>query len=137
MTPEVELSVAQTVRCTEAEGPGKRFALWFQGCPLRCPGCCNPEMLPFEGGRVLSLKDLLPDIEVAAAVDGIEGITLLGGEPLAHAGGATTLARAGDASSGPGSDGQRLSGDVGCWRVATAACRLLAKASCFVGISFR
>jgi anaerobic ribonucleoside-triphosphate reductase activating protein len=45
------LRVAQVVPCTEAEGPGRRFALWFQGCPLRCPGCCNPEMLPFEGGQ--------------------------------------------------------------------------------------
>ena len=43
---------AQIVPCTEAEGPGARFALWFQGCPLRCPGCCNPEMLPFEGGTL-------------------------------------------------------------------------------------
>ncbi|MFM7150626.1 MAG: 4Fe-4S cluster-binding domain-containing protein, partial [Gemmataceae bacterium] len=44
------LSIAQTVPFTEAEGPGKRFAIWFQGCPFRCPGCCNPEMLPFRGG---------------------------------------------------------------------------------------
>ena len=53
MEPTVEpvLSVAQIVPCTEAEGPGRRFALWFQGCPLRCPGCCNPEMLPFTGGH--------------------------------------------------------------------------------------
>ena len=42
MTEGIELSVAQIVRCTEAEGPGKRYALWFQGCPLRCPSCCNP-----------------------------------------------------------------------------------------------
>jgi anaerobic ribonucleoside-triphosphate reductase activating protein len=94
MTPPVELSIAQTVRCTEAEGPGKRFALWFQGCPLRCPGCCNPEMLPFEGGRRVALADVLRDIETAAAEDGVEGVTLLGGEPLAHAAGAAALARA-------------------------------------------
>ena len=53
---DVILSVAQIVPHTEAEGPGVRFALWFQGCPLRCPGCCNPEMLPFDGGtRMCSL----------------------------------------------------------------------------------
>jgi anaerobic ribonucleoside-triphosphate reductase activating protein len=93
MTP-LELSIAQIVRATEAEGPGKRYALWFQGCPLRCPGCCNPEMLPFDGGRRVAVTDLMHDIEEAAAADGIEGITLLGGEPLAHAAGAAELARA-------------------------------------------
>ena len=86
------LSIAQIVPVTEAEGPGKRFALWFQGCPLRCAGCCNPEMLSFHGGRNIHLSDLLNQIEDAAA-GGIEGITLLGGEPFAHAGGAAALAR--------------------------------------------
>ena len=51
--PERVLSVAQIVSCTEAEGPGKRFALWFQGCPLRCPGCCNPEKLTQLAKQVL------------------------------------------------------------------------------------
>jgi anaerobic ribonucleoside-triphosphate reductase activating protein len=85
------LQVAQIVPCTEAEGPGRRFALWFQGCPLRCPGCCNPEMLPFEGGRAIGLREVVAEIEVVAHV--IEGITLLGGEPLAHAAPAASLAR--------------------------------------------
>src|SRR5262245_1490382 len=87
------LSVAQTVPVTEAEGPGVRFALWFQGCPLRCPGCCNPEMLPFEGGTKRTAADVLKEIE-AAREKGVEGITFLGGEPLAHAAGAVVLARA-------------------------------------------
>jgi anaerobic ribonucleoside-triphosphate reductase activating protein len=89
----IRLQVAQIVSCTEAEGPGRRLALWFQGCPLRCPGCCNPEMLPFEGGVSLSLAEILEQVEQAAGSDGIEGITLLGGEPLAHAAGAAALAR--------------------------------------------
>jgi anaerobic ribonucleoside-triphosphate reductase activating protein len=93
MIEPIELSIAQTVRGTEAEGPGKRYALWFQGCPLRCPGCCNPEMLPFEGGRRVALTDVVSDIE-KAATEGVEGVTLLGGEPLAHAAGAAALARA-------------------------------------------
>ncbi len=91
--PEVVLRIAQTVACTEAEGPGRRYALWFQGYPLRCPGCCNPEMLPFEGGTVVPLADVLREVEAARA-EGIEGVTLLGGEPLAHAAGAAALARA-------------------------------------------
>src|SRR5262245_37537832 len=88
---EVTLQVAQLVPCTEAEGPGRRFALWFQGCPLRCPGCCNPEFLPFEGGEALRLANVLEQVD-AAREEGIEGITLLGGEPLAHAAGAAALA---------------------------------------------
>lgn len=87
------LHVAQSVRCTEAEGPGRRFAIWFQGCPLRCPGCCNPEMLPFEGGQLIESQTLLADIMVAAERDGVEGITLIGGEPFAHAAGALEVAR--------------------------------------------
>jgi len=88
------LSVAQIVPVTEAEGPGVRFALWFQGCPLRCPGCCNPEMLRFEGGTPLRLADVVAQVEAAARDHGVEGVTLLGGEPTAHARGAAALARA-------------------------------------------
>lgn len=91
---DCSLQIAQIVLCTEAEGPGRRFALWFQGCPLRCPGCCNPEMLPFAGGTAMPLADVVAQIEAAAREHGIEGVTLLGGEPLAHAAGAAALARA-------------------------------------------
>ncbi len=87
------LNVAQIIPCTEAEGPGQRFALWFQGCPLRCPGCCNPEMLPFQGGQSLTLAEVLAQLDAAREL-GVEGITLLGGEPLAHAVPAAALARA-------------------------------------------
>ena len=90
---EVTLRVAQIVPVTEAEGPGVRFALWFQGCPLRCPGCCNPEMLPFEGGTAMTVAEVVRQVE-AAQEHGVEGITLMGGEPLAHAAGAAALARA-------------------------------------------
>lgn len=93
MQAEVRLQIAQIVPCTEAEGPGRRFAIWFQGCPLRCPGCCNPEFIPFEGGESMSLGEVLTAID-RARDDGIEGITLLGGEPLAHASGASLVASA-------------------------------------------
>src|SRR5207302_1945268 len=87
------LNIAQIVPCTEAEGPGRRFALWFQGCPLRCPGCCNPEMLSFAGGSQRPVAEVVSEIEDAHGTHAVEGVTLLGGEPLAHAAGAAVLAR--------------------------------------------
>jgi anaerobic ribonucleoside-triphosphate reductase activating protein len=48
-------------------------------------------MLPFTGGQTLSLSEVLAQLDTATAV---EGMTLLGGEPLAHAAGAVALARA-------------------------------------------
>src|SRR3954463_6219574 len=91
---DVMLQVAQIVPVTEAEGPGRRYARWLQGCPLRCPGCCNPEMLPFEGGTRVSVREVVEEVERATREHGGEGIPLRGGEPLAHAAGAAVLARA-------------------------------------------
>jgi anaerobic ribonucleoside-triphosphate reductase activating protein len=51
-------------------------------------------MLPFEGGMSLALADLVEQIEAAVRAENVEGITLLGGEPLAHAAGAAAVARA-------------------------------------------
>lgn len=81
----MKVPVANLVDSTHAEGPGNRLALWFQGCPLRCPGCCNPEMLPFSGGTPTEMDEVLRRIDRAKRTLGIEGITLLGGEPFAHA----------------------------------------------------
>ena len=96
------LQIAQTVTATAAEGPGMRFAIWLQGCPLRCPGCCNPEMLPFEGGRLTSTSELMESVARAVAetrVHGhcvagetVEGITLMGGEPFSQAASVAELA---------------------------------------------
>jgi anaerobic ribonucleoside-triphosphate reductase activating protein len=86
------MQIAQVVPCTEAEGPGKRFAVWFQGCPLRCPGCCNPEFIPFKGGETKTAPELVDWMRRVRDESGIEGLTLLGGEPFAHAVGAVALA---------------------------------------------
>ncbi|MEZ6140641.1 MAG: 4Fe-4S single cluster domain-containing protein [Zavarzinella sp.] len=85
--------VAQIVPCTQAEGPGKRFALWFQGCPFRCVGCCNPEFLSTQGGTKMAIGELCNQIVRAHEELGIEGITLLGGEPFFQAGAALQIAK--------------------------------------------
>ena len=78
----MQLNVGQIVEDTEAEGPGRRFAVWTQGCSLRCPGCCNPHLFSDRGGSSHEVSALLQRI---AAQQGIEGVSLLGGEPFDQA----------------------------------------------------
>ncbi len=82
------IEVAMIVAGTEAEGPGLRFALWVQGCPLRCAGCCNPEMLEFRAADRRTVESLVAE----ACAAGVEGVSLLGGEPFAQAGPLALLA---------------------------------------------
>lgn len=67
---------------TRAEGPGERFTLWVQGCHNGCPGCSAQALWDEEGGFPLSVEALLEQIR---QTPGIEGITLLGGEPMEQA----------------------------------------------------
>jgi anaerobic ribonucleoside-triphosphate reductase activating protein len=82
------LRVATIVADTEAEGPGRRFAVWMQGCSLRCAGCCNPEMFDERRGTAMTTEQLAAQIPA-----GVEGITLLGGEPFEQAAGCAEFAR--------------------------------------------
>ncbi|MBL9025608.1 MAG: radical SAM protein [Myxococcales bacterium] len=77
-----KLRVAHRVRRTSAEGPGERYALWVQGCTIRCAGCCNPEMFDPERGEQVSAAEIAAEI---AAEPDLEGVTFLGGEPFEQA----------------------------------------------------
>ena len=87
---EGAIDVAMIVPRTEAEGPGERYAVWVQGCPLRCPGCCNPEFLEF--AATSAQRRRAADLVEEACAAGVEGISLLGGEPFAQAQGLAALA---------------------------------------------
>ena len=76
-----KFNVASINTCTEAEGPYKRLCIWFQGCNIRCPGCCNPDYQPFEARHIMSLEDLITAIKEAKERFGVEGVTYSGGEP--------------------------------------------------------
>ena len=77
------------------DGPGVRFVVFLQGCPMRCKFCHNPETWDFsiEGGSRLpaeapveiSAEDLLKKALRYRSYWGTEGgITVSGGEPLAQ-----------------------------------------------------
>lgn len=67
---------------SRANGPGTRFVIWVQGCTLGCPGCFNPGTHAAAGGEVIEVGALLDEV---AAVRGIDGLTLSGGEPMQQA----------------------------------------------------
>jgi anaerobic ribonucleoside-triphosphate reductase activating protein len=73
---------------SKANGPGRRFVLWLQGCRRRCPGCINAEMQPLEKRHLVRIADL--DAIIAHA-DGVEGVTYTGGEPFLQAAGLAGL----------------------------------------------
>lgn len=65
-----------------AAAPGVCVSFFVQGCPLRCPGCHNPESWDFEGGMEFSTKTL-NDILTSLSANGIERpLCIMGGEPL-------------------------------------------------------
>ncbi len=86
------IRVAAVVDVTEAEGPGARFAVWVQGCSIRCPGCCNPHMFDPGGGAAVGPGELLARLDRVR--DRVEGVTLLGGEPFEQAEALVPFARA-------------------------------------------
>lgn len=79
---KVYLNIALINECTEIEGPGRRFCIWLQGCNIGCKNCINKEMLSFEAKNLISIKQLVDYIFFAKKELGIEGVTLLGGEPF-------------------------------------------------------
>lgn len=65
------------------DGPGVRFVIFLQGCPMRCQYCHNPETWSLKGGEEWTAKQLL---EKACRYKRYwkdnGGITISGGEPL-------------------------------------------------------
>lgn len=82
MTSEIQaIRVARIVARTDAEGPGTRFAVWVQGCSIRCEGCFNPHLW-IPSGAAACAPRLLAEQAITAQVS---GVTILGGEPFDQA----------------------------------------------------
>lgn len=80
------INIAQIVRVSEVNGPGKRSVIWVQGCHKRCPGCWNQDYLKFGSEWQLTPQELFNTVkEMTAHFSEIEGVTFSGGEPFAQA----------------------------------------------------
>ena len=69
-----------------SDGPGLRFAVFMQGCPLRCGCCHNPDTWDFGGGKEYSAEEIVQKASRYKSYFGSKGgITVSGGEPLMQA----------------------------------------------------
>ncbi len=65
------------------DGPGVRFLVFLQGCPMRCRYCHNPDTWAFGQGQEMYVDELLDKAERYRSYWGAKGgITVSGGEPL-------------------------------------------------------
>lgn len=90
------LRIAKVIPQTTAEGPFERCALWVAGCDLACPGCCNPALFDPNSVEPTSATELTGLLDRVCGA-GVEGITVLGGEPLQQPQGLAWLASAAQA----------------------------------------
>ncbi len=64
------------------DGPGIRLVVFFQGCPMRCQYCHNPDTWEIGSGMQMDVEEILEQYENNKVFYQNGGITATGGEPL-------------------------------------------------------
>ncbi|MDD5948306.1 MAG: anaerobic ribonucleoside-triphosphate reductase activating protein [Lachnospiraceae bacterium] len=64
-----------------ANGPGVRVSLFVSGCPHHCKGCFNEATWDYEYGKPFE-EETIETIVKALEPSYVQGLTLLGGEPM-------------------------------------------------------
>ncbi len=81
-----EYSLRGHIHSTESfgtvDGPGVRFVVFFQGCPMRCLYCHNPDTWTPGGGTEMTVAEIIREYKRNEVFYKSGGITATGGEPL-------------------------------------------------------
>lgn len=64
------------------DGPGIRYVLFMQGCPMRCLYCHNPDTWSIHGGTEITADEVIEEFLKNRSFYSNGGITVSGGEPL-------------------------------------------------------
>ena len=65
------------------DGPGTRFVVFVQGCPMRCAYCHNPDTWEVNAGTLMEPTEIIEQYDRNAAFyQNGGGLTVTGGEPL-------------------------------------------------------
>ena len=62
------------------DGPGIRYVVFFQGCPMRCLYCHNPDTWEMAGGTQMTADEIIEKITRNREFYTSGGITATGGE---------------------------------------------------------
>lgn len=68
--------------CGTVDGPGIRFVVFTQGCPMHCQYCHNPDTWAIEENKKISVKEILDEYDGVKEFLRNGGLTVTGGEPL-------------------------------------------------------
>lgn len=71
------LNVYRIIEGTSVDGPGLRTSIYFAGCRHHCEGCHNPDTWNPEGGRPMTIAEIM---EIVKFND--FNVTFTGGDPL-------------------------------------------------------
>ena len=77
------LRILDIVEDTMVDGPGFRTSIYCAGCRHACPGCHNPQSWSFDGGREMTVEQIMRIIEA----DPYANVTFSGGDPMYQAAG--------------------------------------------------
>ena len=64
------------------DGPGIRYVLFMQGCPMRCLYCHNPDTWETGKGKAVTVDEVIDEFNKNRSFYSKGGITVSGGEPL-------------------------------------------------------
>lgn len=64
------------------DGPGLRYVVFFQGCPMRCQYCHNPDTWEVRKGTEITVDEILMNYNKNRSFYKKGGLTVTGGEPL-------------------------------------------------------
>lgn len=68
--------------CGTVDGPGIRFVIFMQGCPLRCQYCHNPDTWQTDTNKLITVEEIMQKYDGVKEFVQSGGITVTGGEPL-------------------------------------------------------
>ncbi|MBO8474059.1 MAG: anaerobic ribonucleoside-triphosphate reductase activating protein [Bacteroidetes bacterium] len=86
---ETKIRVLDIIEETMADGPGLRTSIYCAGCLHHCPGCHNPQSWDMNGGKEMSIDDLMEVIKS----DEFSNVSFSGGDPFYQVEGFMELAK--------------------------------------------
>lgn len=85
MTASTGIRISRIAAPITALGPGRRVAVWVQGCTIGCRGCASVDTWDAEGGTARDIGELAAQLCAAAEEAHATGLSITGGEPFQQA----------------------------------------------------